>query len=271
MKFYLSTIADVDFSWDDETQTESIQYVHRTGPAAKENGLGLELAEFCIAENCAHPEKVSSFFKENMTYSPDLILHAPYNELLPHAIEPAVVTVAEMRYGEAYALCEKYGLQKMVVHGNFNPLLYYPEWFIDRNIKFWKKFLAEHPGNCIIVLENVMESYPSLITDIVKGVDDPRFRMCLDIGHANLHPVAPEIWLEECAPWLSHLHIHNNKGPVPGSFAAAGDLHSALGNGIIEMEKLLKRANEINPDMTASLESNEIIDSVNWLKEKGFI
>ena len=50
MKYYISTISDVVDEADDNGW-ETISYVERTAPLAAENGLGIEIAEFCISEN----------------------------------------------------------------------------------------------------------------------------------------------------------------------------------------------------------------------------
>ena len=271
MRYFLSTIADVRDDWDFDTNTYTIHYTHNTSAVAQKYGLGLELAEFCISENCDDPSRIIDFFEENVNAVKDHIFHAPYNELFPHAIEPAIARVAAERYDQSYKLCLKYGVEKMVVHANYVPTLYFPSWFIPQQIKFWKQFLEEHPGNTQIVIENVMESLPYLITDIVKGVDDERFRMCLDLGHANLHHEKTlDEWLEECAPYISHLHIHNNDGPSDG-IAGTGDFHRALGNGIIDYDRLLKKADSLIGDLTASVESYELEESAKWLVDHGFI
>ncbi len=55
------------------------------------------------------------------------------------------------------------------------------------------------------------------------GVDDPRFGLCLDVGHANtrVSETPPLDWIAPMAPWLRHVHLHNNDGDW--------DLHDALG------------------------------------------
>jgi len=276
MKYYLSTISDVIYSWDEENCKETISYNHVTGPIAKEYGFGLELAEYCIATNCDSPEDVRSFFMENAkNYSGDIIVHAPFNELFPHAIDPAVVRVAKERYKAIYKLCEEIGAKKMIVHANYIKALYFPSWFKERQIEFWKEFLEENKGDCIIVVENVMEPDPNLITDIIKNVNNPRLRMCLDVGHANLHRGKSVYeWIEECSPYLSHLHIHNNNGPADpnATFEGMADLHKALGNGIIDYERILKLAESFGIDgLSATIETNEARESAEWLRNKGFI
>lgn len=273
LKYYLSTIADVDYGWNEEEESEIIHYVHHTGPVAKDFGLGLELAEFCISDNCENPAQIMEFFEANARdYTKDLVFHAPYNELIPHAIEPLVAKVAYDRYSQAYDMCEKYGCTKMIVHPNYIPTMYYESWFVPKQVEFWTKFLEEHPGKCIITLENVMEDHPSLIKDIVAKADNPRLRMCLDVGHANLHPVKPMDWIKECCEYISHMHIHNNNGPVTEGNASLGDKHRALGDGIMDMEALLRTADELCPEgLTAAVESYAIEDSCSWLKEHDFI
>jgi len=274
MKFYLSTISDVSYDWDETTQNEEIHYSHIVGPIAKEHKLGLELAEFCISENCEYPEKVQDFFLENLNnYTNDVILHAPYNELFPHAIEPMLIDIAWKRYEEAYELCEKYHIPKMIVHGNFVPSLYFPQWYIKRQIEFWSKFLAQHQGKCIICMENVMENGPELITDIIKGVNNPRLRMCLDLGHANVHPEHEiDYWIKECAPFISHLHVHNNQGYSAAPNGMSLDKHKGLGNGIIDYNNAFKLCNDfIQNDYTVTIESFEFKESIQWLYDNKYL
>ena len=50
-----------------------------------------------------------------------------------------------------------------------------------------------------------------MMTEIFRKVDNPRLRMCLDVGHVNAYsPVPVEEWVSACAEFLSHFHIHNN-------------------------------------------------------------
>jgi sugar phosphate isomerase/epimerase len=58
-----------------------------------------------------------------------------------------------------------------------------------------------------------MEDEPELLADIARRVGDERFRLCLDIGHANCQSVLPAAeWVQRYAPLLEHVHIHNNNG-----------------------------------------------------------
>jgi len=119
MNFLLSTIADVDCKWDEESKDYVICYSHNTLPDAQKYGLGLELAEFCISKNLDKIQETLKHFKENAKGVPLLTLHAPYNELFPQAIEPLLVDVCKKRFDFCYKLCEEYRIKKMVVHANY--------------------------------------------------------------------------------------------------------------------------------------------------------
>ena len=241
-RIYLSTI-------DPNAQTLCRQY-----------GFGLEIAEYCTAWNLDDKYlETNSVVKEKIKEIPKRLFHAPFSELFPCAIDPKARAMAESRYRQAIELAKSYGAIKVVIHGGYNPWIYYPEWYVEQSILFWKEFLKEDP-EIEIVLENVLETQPDWLLCIIKGVEDPRLRMCLDIGHVNAYsPVSVMEWLEACAPFISHFHIHNNYG--------TRDQHNALDEGTIPIKEFLLRAEELCPDATVTLELMEAESSVSWLLE----
>ena len=228
---------------------------------ARGHGFGLEIAEYCTAWNMDEKFlETDTAVRQKLTGIQNRILHAPFNELFPCAIDPKARALAADRYRQAIGLARNYGATKVVIHGGYNARIYYPVWYVEQSILFWKDFLQEDPG-VEIVLENVLEDEPGLLLDIVKGVDDTRLRLCLDIGHANAYtPVSPMDWLKACAPYLSHFHLHNNDGTQ--------DSHSALNCGSIPMDEFVQQAEALCPDATFTLEVLESKSSVRWLLEE---
>ena len=231
---------------------------------AKQCGLGLEIAEYCTAWNM--DEKLSEtheVVKQEINGVSRRLLHAPYSELFPCAVDPKARELARFRYRQAIRLARGYGAEKLIIHGGFNPRLYFPSWYTEQSVLFWKDFLKEDPG-VEIVLENVLEEQPEMLLGILQQVADPRLRLCLDVGHINAYsPVPAAKWLEKCAPWLSHFHIHNNDGCC--------DSHSLPGNGTIPMERFLPLAEELCPEATFTLEVRQASPGVLWLKEQGIL
>lgn len=246
MKYFVSTIA-----------TDAV-------PVAREYGLGLEIAEYCTAWNMDGKfTGVDGVVRKKLEGIWGCTLHAPYNELFPCAIDPKARELAAYRYRQAIDLAKRYGASKVIIHGGYHPQIYFPVWYVEQSILFWKQFLEDAPG-VQIVLENVLEEEPAWLLDIIKGVDDPGIRMCLDIGHVNAYSRAPVMdWLETCAPYISHFHIHNNHG--------SRDQHNGLNDGTIPMERFLARAEELCPDATFTLELMKDRPSVQWLAEKHLI
>ena len=219
----------------------------RAGELARELGLGVEIAEYCTAWNMdrEYPQ-TDERLRGALAGNPRRILHGPFNELFPCAIDPEARNLAARRYRQAIALARDYGADKVVIHAGFNPWLYYPVWFREQSAVFWREFLAEEPG-VEIVLENVLEQEPEWMTEILRAVDSPRLRLCLDVGHVNAYsPVDTAQWLRRCAPWISHFHLHNNNG--------TRDAHDPLFRGSIPMEELLTLAGELCPEATFTLE-----------------
>ena len=231
---------------------------------AREYGFGLELAEYCTAWNMDEKfTAVDGVVTKKLEGITSCVLHAPYNELFPCAIDKKARELAAFRYRQAIGLAKRYGAAKVVIHGGFDPKIYFPVWYTEQSILFWKDFLKDDPG-VQIVLENVLEEDPAWIVDIVKGVDDPRLKLCLDIGHVNAYSPIPVMkWLETCAPYISHFHVHNNDG--------SRDQHNALHDGTIPIKEFLLRAEKLCPDATFTLELMKDTPSMEWLTENELI
>lgn len=267
VKFYLSTTADFGPSYENPKDM---------GPCAKlavEHGLGLEIADFCICSNLDERYPImEKLIRRKQELVPDLLMHAPFNELCPAAIDPWIREIAKKRFLQIFGETVKFNAKKLVVHTGFDPMIYRKEWFVPQSIGFWKDLLKECPEGLELVLENVMEKEPDMLVEICDGVADERFRICLDIGHANLMPVPVREWLSTIGGRLSHMHVHNNEGSrTKELIAAKDDLHHALGNGILDVDCILKQAAGIREDITITVETTYIEDSVKWLIERSYI
>lgn len=235
------------------------------GDIARREGLGVEIAEFCTAINADDLfEETNASVARQIMGVPRRILHGPFNELFPCAIDPLARKLAAYRYAQALSLAQRYGARKLVLHGGYSPRLYFPCWYEEQSIVFWKEFLDTHPGDYEICLENVMEETPESLLRIVTQVDDPRLRLCLDVGHANAELSRTPVmeWVEACRPYLRHLHLHNNAG--------GGDLHDPLKRGTIPVEQVL-HALAREEHLTYTLETLQAEENVRWLLERGFL
>lgn len=244
-------------------------YISTIAPDAEEmarkHGMGLEIAEFCAAYNMDMKFKETDpVVKEKIAGVEKRVLHAPYSELFPCAIDPMVRDVARYRYRQALKIAQDYGATKVIIHGGYNPRIYYPIWYSEQSVVFWKEFLDVIPEGMEICLENVLEEEPEMMIKIFEGIDSPKIRMCLDIGHVNFYSkLKVQQWLERCAPFISHFHIHNND--------ESWDTHSNLDEGTIPMKEVLEMIRTLCPDATYALEVLKAEPAVKWLIKNGVI
>ena len=70
-------------------------------------------------------------------------------------------------------------------------------------------------------------------------------------------------WVRRTAPWLGHVHLHNNDG--------TWDTHSPLFSGTIPMREILPLLEELAPDATWTLETLEAEASCLFLARQGWI
>lgn len=237
-----------------------------SGSLARKYGVGLEIAEFCWAHNLdIDRESHIDFCREIMQNATSFWFHAPFAELAACSIDPKVRTITAERYKESIKLAADLGINRIVIHGGFIPKVYYPEYYVEASVRFWKELLPHLPGNTLIALENVMEPGPETLIQIVQGVNDERLGLCLDVGHANCgySTVPPEAWIDAMAPMLMHVHLHNNDG--------ADDLHAPLGCGVIDMKRVLDKLLDQCPNVTCTIENQHSGESLEWLAENGYL
>lgn len=231
---------------------------------AEQYGFGLEIAEYCTAWNLDdHFQETDPLVREKMQHADRYTLHGPFNELFPCAIDPKIREQAAQRYRQTIATAQNYGIQKIIIHGGYNPWLYFPCWYTEQSTQFWNIFLQEIPEGMTICLENVLEEEPQMLAQIIRSVNDPRLRMCLDVGHAHAYSKTPVMdWLSQCSDIIDHFHIHNNDG--------SWDTHSALNEGTIPMKTLLDYIDQHCCQATITLELSDAAPSILWLQNNGF-
>lgn len=234
---------------------------------ARGESLGVELAAFCTASNMDMPDFAvwSKRAEEDRAGARGVIFHAPFAELFPSAIDPLAVRLAEERLNQAYALCERFGARRMVVHSGFVPTIYYKEWFTERSVLFWRRFLADKPAAFELLIENVLEDEPYTLAGMVRQIDDPRARLCFDVGHANAaHSSVPLAdWARIFAPALAHVHLHDNDG--------SHDWHRPLGEGTIDFGTLLPLLSSLAPDASFTIENLRCAPSLDYLRAHGWL
>lgn len=136
------------------------------------------------------------------------------------------------RFTQCYQAGLELGAKKIVYHSGMIPCVYYREGWADQVSRFFTEFL-EDKDDLEIVMENVLDEDWRLLLDVYKQVDHPKFKLCLDMGHAHCYSEIPVMeWAEELSPYISHVHVHDNAGDR--------DSHLGLGKGTLPYHEVLK-------------------------------
>jgi sugar phosphate isomerase/epimerase len=100
-------------------------------------------------------------------------------------------------------------------------------------VEFWAPLAEEAAAlNIHLLLENMWEDDPTIITDVLAQVNNPFLQGCLDIAHATLFSTLPvQQWVNTFTPFLFCCHLNNHDGLL--------DQHWPLHQGIIDYNPIL--------------------------------
>ena len=168
-------------------------------------------------------------------------VHLPFIDLVPGSPDPVMRQASQSRLERAMDLVAIHQPELCIAHAAFFQAMYQDQeaaW-LEAAVTTWSTLDAARPEHPPIFLENVFETDPAPLADLIAQLPQGRFGVCLDIGHwhcfarghAAPDPAADlERWLDALAPRLGHLHLHDNDG----SF----DQHLGLGLGTIPLDAL---------------------------------
>lgn len=239
---------------------------HAAETAAK-YGVNLELNDTCISMRLdpEHMDVTLRSMEKELTKagSRNAIVHGPFTEIIPSAIDHRAVEFGLERLEEAFEATRAMGLNRMVVHTGYIPLMYHKSWHLEKSIEFWKRFMEGKPADFQIYIENVFDDEPNMMADLIDGLDDPRIRMCLDVGHAHVFTECGYDvyqWIEILGKRIGHFHMHNNDGTA--------DTHQSMEHGTLNMARVMETIKKYcTDDVTFTIESRKSEENVVWLLE----
>ena len=80
----------------------------KAGDLARRYSLGVEIASFCTAQNMDdHLSETEKTLQTALAGISRRVLHGPFNELFPCAIDPRARALAAERYRQAVAMAER--------------------------------------------------------------------------------------------------------------------------------------------------------------------
>lgn len=229
---------------------------------ATSSGLGVEFQAFYDPNTTFDLDKYAEISKQ----LPISAIHAHFFDLIPGSIDPLIRKITLQRLNESYEHARAIGAKHIVYHNGFYPKAQFRDGWAERAIELWKTFLNGKDPDFYFYLENTLEEDPSIILEILEGINDPRVMMNLDTGHANAFSnLKAEEWVDEVGDLIGYVHLNNNDG--------IGDLHWPLGKGTTELDIVCSRLQALCPHALWSVENRNTPDlesSLEWLQDRGY-
>ena len=179
-------------------------------------------------------------------------IHAPFMDLRPGALDPKIRRATADRLRQVFDLAPDFRPRSIVCHPSFDGRYYVSteaEW-LENSIATWQPFLAlAEEMNTLIAMENVYETDPGLLKELLCSFTSPYICFCFDTGHFNAFAAAPlDDWLRELGPLTGQLHLHDNHGTT--------DEHLPPGEGTFPFRELLHKLREMGRKPIITLEAH---------------
>lgn len=171
-------------------------------------------------------------------------LHLPFFDLQPGSADSSIRRATLDRLRQAVAVARLYRPNHLIGHAAYNRFLYgrsFDDW-AARAAETWAEAFTDWPDHPPLFLENTHETDPAHLAGAVAALKSrlpreqaARVGACLDIGHwysfaEGFQRENLEAWIDTLAPYLGHLHLHDNDGTF--------DQHLGPGQGTVPFDRL---------------------------------
>lgn len=248
--------------------------IEQTFKLCENNDLGIEIQGFSNPYIDNKNELKAKYLENLIRINKGRSYHAPYWDL---NLGTKIVELQEAMlkiHNDAYNIAKELGCTEMVIHSNYRPGTDWYDGWIKRAKDFLDKFLSDKDDSITICIENQFESDSELLLKLIDEVNDDRVKICLDIGHANANSnIQVEEWIKTLKDRIIYYHLHNNHGKQTIVGYNKDDEHLGINNGTIDIEKVLKIAEEYTPNAIWNIESKVeyLEESIEYLRKLKYI
>lgn len=209
-------------------------------------------------------------------YTGRMGIHAPFWNLPLAAMDSKIRTVVQERHLQALDAAAELGATHMVIHSPLQ-FLGHPSSLSNPSMGHLTLFDIIHETmkpvveraeqvNCMLVIENIYDQYPRMLSELVKSFESDCVRQSLDTGHAfinyKLGAPPPDYFIQEAGMMLQHVHLQDTDG--------FSDRHWTIGEGQIDWHALFHALAEYTeaPRLILELRDYEaILEATQWLAD----
>lgn len=232
-------------------------------PILKSNKFGIELTEFINEDRLINYRDYIDDTKDELKEIDEIALHGPFINLSVCSSTLEIRELTKLQYNYIYEIAKELGGKHIIVHLGYNPEKDEIRGSLENAIWFWQQFLFGK-DDINFYVENVMEEDCNLLLELCDRVNRSNFKICLDIGHVNKNSYySVENWIQQLNNRIGYVHLHNNNGKE--------DEHKGIINGTADIKQILDNLLVYASDAIWSLETSEVIESLEWLYENNYI
>lgn len=195
-------------------------------------------------------------------------LHGAFMDINPGSGDPKIAKVSKDRCEQSCDIARTLGCRRVVFHASAHPFLYsnYLEYMTPRCVDYYTELSARYP-EMTICIENSMDAYTDSLVMLMKAVDSPRIRVCLDIGHVFYSNEPVEKWFDVLGEYIDCLHLSDNNLKY--------DDHLAVGDGKIPWKAVHRAWTSAGcPGSAATIEVgnfNNVLRSIDYMKKNSLL
>lgn len=221
-------------------------------------GFGLEIISFVVCDiwNSSKllSETVNAYKEELNCFNGYISLHGPHVDIIPHSLDNSIARIAMDKIRKTLKIALQLNCNSIIFHTGINPLAKYYDGYFEEVAKtqgkFWSSIATEF-SNVEILLENVWEPTPDILSMILEYCNYPNFNIAFDVGHVNAFSNIPiSTWIEKLYKHIKYMHWSDNHGNY--------DSHLSLGEGHIDWNELFYQMGNFNINVPVALELGEL-------------
>lgn len=199
-----------------------------------------------------------------------ITIHGPFMDLSPGSPDPKIRELTKFRFKQLIDAAAVFKPKTVVCHAGYDHVRYdfCKEQWLEHTVETWKWMGSElFKRGTHLLLENVYETNPDELLQVLEQLDPEHIGYCLDVGHLTTFAKYPlDHWLSATGKYIGQLHLHDNHGDH--------DSHLGMGKGSINFNPLFEYIKHMTEKPVITLEPHEqedFIASLAYLEQSNFL
>ena len=236
--------------------------ISRSLKLAEQYGTAFEYNDFmlpnCLDDKDECRRKLIFYKSLGRDCSKDTV-HGAFIDISVHSEDSLIRKASRKRIHQSMEIARELGVRGVIFHtgllASFDDQKYRDHW-LESNIEFWTDIMEEYKDQSVY-MENMFDWNSTELVRLAKAMQmSGRFGICLDYAHAAVfgQEDSPEIWFQETAPYIRHMHINDND--------LMKDMHLPLGDGKINWNRFFGLMEKYQ------VEASVLLEMTGWEKQQ---